>query len=263
MTNFPRSAAYSPAWLRASASGGANPLWLTEWLTNDLPLRAGMRVLDLGCGRAASSLFLAREFGLQVWAADLWFSPAENRQRIEDAGFAHSVFPLQADARRLPFPPNFFDAIVSIDSFCYYGTDDLYLNYLARFVKPDGPIAFAAAGLTQDLPSPLPAHLEAWWTPELCSFHPITWWRQHWERTGIVRIDVADAMPDGWLRWLDWHRFIAPDNAVEIATLEADQGRYLGYQRLIGYRRPEAELSEPIHSIPAHYERHPLLRSAD
>jgi cyclopropane fatty-acyl-phospholipid synthase-like methyltransferase len=34
-------------------------------------LQPGMRVLDLGCGRALSSIFLHREFGLQVWAADL------------------------------------------------------------------------------------------------------------------------------------------------------------------------------------------------
>ena len=49
----------------------------------------------------------------------------------------------------LPFADDFFDAIVSIDSFFYYGTDDHYLNYLARFVKPDGPIAIAGAGLMQ------------------------------------------------------------------------------------------------------------------
>jgi cyclopropane fatty-acyl-phospholipid synthase-like methyltransferase len=44
-----------------------------------------MRVLDLGCGRALSSIFLRREFGVQVWATDLWFSTSENRQRILDA----------------------------------------------------------------------------------------------------------------------------------------------------------------------------------
>ena len=59
-------------------SGGANSLWVTEWLTTAMDLRPGMRVLDLGCGRASSSIFLHREFGLQVWATDLWFSAAEN-----------------------------------------------------------------------------------------------------------------------------------------------------------------------------------------
>jgi cyclopropane fatty-acyl-phospholipid synthase-like methyltransferase len=79
-----------------------------------------MRVLDLGCGRALSSIFLHREFGVQVWATDLWFSAAENLQRIRDAGIEDGVFPLHADARSLPFAPTFFDAIISIDSFVYY-----------------------------------------------------------------------------------------------------------------------------------------------
>src|SRR5215213_7558348 len=65
---FPRSSKYHPDWVFAGVSGGANPLWLTEWLTEALDLRPGMRVLDLGCGRAMSSVFLHREFGVQVWA---------------------------------------------------------------------------------------------------------------------------------------------------------------------------------------------------
>jgi ubiquinone/menaquinone biosynthesis C-methylase UbiE len=63
---FPRSSQYHPDWLVANVSGGANSLWLTEWLAPALDLRPGMRVLDLGCGRACSSIFLRREFGVQV-----------------------------------------------------------------------------------------------------------------------------------------------------------------------------------------------------
>src|ERR1700752_2719186 len=135
---FPRSSLYHPEWVLANASGGANVLWLTEWLSTALDLRPGMRVLDLGCGRASSSIFLRREFGVEVWATDLWISESENIQRIRDAGVEDDVFPIHADARSLPFAAEFFDAIVSIDSFFYYGTDDLYLNYLARFLKPGG-----------------------------------------------------------------------------------------------------------------------------
>jgi len=57
---FPRSSKYHPEWVIASASGGANSLWITEWLATALDLRPGMRVLDLGCGRASSSIFLHR-----------------------------------------------------------------------------------------------------------------------------------------------------------------------------------------------------------
>lgn len=168
---FPRSSAYHPEWVLGGVSGGANPLWMTEWLTEALDLRPGMRVLDLGCGRAMSSVFLRREFGVEVSATDLWFSPTENLQRVRDTGVGDGVFPLRADARTLPFAAEFFDAIVSIDSFIYYGTDDMYLSALARFVKPGGQIGIAGSGLTTEIDGPLPEHLRAWWAPELWSLH--------------------------------------------------------------------------------------------
>ena len=262
LNRFPRSAKYNPEWIRASISGAANPLWMTEWLaTGALDLRPGMRVLDLGCGRAASSIFLHREFGVQVWATDLWFSASENLQRIRDAGVEGGVFPIHADARSLPFADGFFDAIVCIDCFPYFGTDDLYLNYLARFVKPGGTLGIAGAGLMKEIEGSLPERLREWWTQDLWCLHSADWWRRHWERTGILQIDLADTMPDGWRLWLEWHREIAPDNQVEIKALEVDRGEYLGYVRLAGHRRGDAVLSEPIVSLPADYRKERLLRN--
>jgi SAM-dependent methyltransferase len=258
---FPRSSQYHPEWVMANVSGGANSLWLTEWLTTALDLRPGMRVLDLGCGRASSSIFLRREFGVQVWATDLWFSASENLQCIRDAGVEDGVFPLHADARSLPFAADFFDAIVCIDSFIYYGTDDLYLNYLARFVKPGGPVGMAGAGLVREIDGPLPEHLREWWTQDLWCLHSAAWWRRHWERTGIIDIELADTMPDGWQFWLDWHRAVAPDNEVEIKALEADRGNDLGYVRLVGRRQGRVKLADLPVSVPTQYTRKPLLRS--
>jgi len=257
---FPRSSAYHPEWITASVSGGANSLWVTEWVTETLGLRPGMRVLDLGCGRGASSVFLRREFDVQVWATDLWFSVSERFQRIRDAGVEDGVFPIHADARSLPFAAEFFDAIVAIDSFPYYGTDDLYLNYLARFVKPGGLVGVAGAGLVREIEGPVPEHLLTWWTADLWCLHSATWWRRHWERSGAMDIEVADTMPDGWQRWLDWQRAIAPNNLDEIQALEADRGRYLGYVRLIGRKRADARVQDPIVSVPVAYTKTPLLR---
>ncbi len=259
---FPRANAYHPDWIAASASGGANSLWLTEWLASALELKPGMNVLDLGCGQASSSIFLAREFNVTVWATDLWFSASDNLQRIVDAGCEKTVYPIHADARSLPYAAEFFDAVISIDSFPYYGTDDHYLKYLARFVKPAGVIAIAGAGMMHEIEGPLPDHFQTWWTaePGMWCLHSPEWWRQHWERTGIVEVELADTMPDGWRYWLKWHRFIAPDNLVEIQALEKDRGDHLGYVRVLCRRRPDIQLDDPIVSVPSHYERKPLLR---
>jgi cyclopropane fatty-acyl-phospholipid synthase-like methyltransferase len=257
---FSRASRYHPEWLIAAASGGANSLWLTEWLAEALELKPDMRVLDLGCGLAASSIFLHREFGVRVWATDLWFSADDNAQRIRDAGVENGVTAVHADARALPFEAHFFDAIVSIDSFPYYGTDAFYLSYVARLVKPGGPIAIAGAGLMQEFEEEVPAHLRDWWTSDLWCLHSAAWWRRHWERTGIVNVKLADTMPDGWQRWLDWHHVVAPDNAAEIQALEADRGRYLGYVRVVAHRRSDVKLEEPVTSVPTAYVKKPLLR---
>ena len=252
---FPRASEYNPEWLLASVSGAANPLWLTEWLAEALDLQPGMRVLDLGCGRAASSVFLHREHGVQVWATDLWFGASENLQRIRDAGVEGGVFPIHADARSLPFATEFFDAIVSIDSFFYYGTDDQYLNYLARFVRPGGRVGIAGAGLIRELESSIPVHLREWWTEDMWCLHSPAWWRRHWERTGILVIESADTLPDGWQLWRDWLKLIAPENLAEIHAVEADSGRHLGYVRVVGRRVAGKQLTEPVVSVPTRIRR--------
>src|SRR5213593_3835885 len=81
---FPRSSNYDPQWLMDAAMG-PHVLWLAEWVCQAMDFQPGMRVLDLGCGRAASSIFLQREFGVQVWATDLWCDVSENGERIRDA----------------------------------------------------------------------------------------------------------------------------------------------------------------------------------
>ena len=61
-----------------------------------------------------SSIFLAKEFDVQVWAADVWIKPTSNWERIRDAGVEDQVFPIHAEAHSMPFADGFFDAIVSM-----------------------------------------------------------------------------------------------------------------------------------------------------
>jgi cyclopropane fatty-acyl-phospholipid synthase-like methyltransferase len=257
---FPRSNRYHPEWSVARGSGGANALWLTEWLTDVIDLRPGMRVLDLGCGKAASSVFLQREFGVEVWAADLWFAAEQNLQCARDAGVAHAVHPVHADARALPFEAEFFDAVISIDSYQYYGTDDLYTHYITRLIKPGGVLAIAGAGFTREFDGAVPDSLQGWWEPIMCCLHSDGWWKKHWERSGVLEVERADQMPDAWRYWLEWQHAVAPDNRAEIAALERDRGEWLTYIRAIARRRRDVNIEAPLTSIPTEYVANPLLR---
>ena len=242
LPDFPRAARYDPAWVLANHMG-PNVLWLAESLSQVLDLVPGSRVLDLGCGRALSSIFLAREFDVQVWAVDLWTDPSSNWQRVVEAGEERRVQPLQLDARRLPFPTGFFDAVVSLDAYHYFGTDDLYLSQLTRVLAPGGELGIVSPGLVDEL-TEVPAHLEPFWDRQFWSFHSPAWWRAHWERTGLVDVRHADLVPDGWRHWQLWDQVsremsppAEPNGPEEWRMLEIDEGRTLGFSRVTARSR--------------------------
>lgn len=201
---YPRSAKYDPAW-QISTMMGPNVLWLTESLTAHMDLRPGMRVLDLGCGMATSSIFLAKEFGVQVFATDLWIGATENFSRIREAGVEDRVIPIHAEAHALPFADGFFDAVTSMDAYQYFGTDDLYAQTITRLLKPEGQLGISVPGLTRELET-VPEELAPWWEPALWAFHSAAWWRRHLERTGPFTVNHAGEMPDGIDRWVYWAR---------------------------------------------------------
>jgi cyclopropane fatty-acyl-phospholipid synthase-like methyltransferase len=238
---YPRSAAYAPD-LILESNMGPNVLWLTEALSGSLDLRPGMRVLDLGCGRALSSIFLAREYGVQVWAADLWIGPEENAARVRAAGMDGQVFPLRVEAHSLPFADDFFEAVVSLDAYHYFGTDELFLGWhLLKRVKPGAQIGLVVPGLREEIDA-VPAHLQPFWEWEFWSFHSPDWWHRHWAKTGLVTVERADWLPDGWKHWLDWNDLLnahgSVPNTTEADMLRADAGRCLGFTRLVARKRP-------------------------
>ena len=82
---------------------------------------------------------------------------------------------------------------------------------------------------------------DRFWDPTQCfSFHTAPWWRRHWEQTRLVDVDVADTLPHGWHYWLTFEEAKVQAGANrhtdEIPALRADEGRYLGFVRMIGRR---------------------------
>ncbi|MGW5032382.1 methyltransferase domain-containing protein [Streptomyces nigra] len=245
---YPRSGHYDPRWVIDNQMG-PNALWLLEWLAPALgldALRPGARVLDLGCGRAMTSVFLAREYDVQVTAADLWIEPDDNARRVAEAGFADRVLPVKAEAHDLPFAEGCFDTIVSIDAYQYFGTDDLYLPTLTRLLRPGGRIGVVVPALREE-PDGVepPEHLRPYWEPAYWCFHSAGWWRRHWTRSGAVEVEAADWLDDGWRDWLLWCEVVAEESPEEFHRTMArqvaemvrrDEGRTLGFVRLVGRR---------------------------
>ncbi|WP_420856484.1 SAM-dependent methyltransferase [Streptomyces mangrovisoli] len=248
LPHYPRSGRYDARWT-VDNEMGPHALWLLEWLAPALGLAdlpPGARVLDLGCGRAMTSVFLAREYGVQVVAADLWIDADDNAVRIAEAGVGDLVLPMRVEAHALPFAAGTFDAIVSVDAYQYFGTADLYLPTLARLLKPGGRIGVVMPALREELADgEVPEHLRQWWEPDFACFHTAGWWRRHWSRSGAVEVEAADWQPDGWRDWLLWSEVVAEAStddfhvgmaARNAALVRADQGRTLGFVRVVGRR---------------------------
>lgn len=164
------------------------------------------------------------------------------------------MFPIHAEAHSLPFAEAFFDVVVSMDAYHYFGTDDLYLgNHLARLVKPEGQIGIVVPGLVQEWSSAAPPeHLRPHWNWGFSSFHSPGWWRRHWERSGLVSVESADLMPNGWKHWLTSDSLCTEWRGQEgdAELLRADAGRYLGFARLVARRKPDDQSLQQLEAKP-------------
>ena len=84
-----------------------------------LGLREGQRLLDVGSGRGWPGVYLAKATGCTAVLTDLpeqGLRIAKDRATLE--GIALRTTAVVASARRLPFEPESFDAIVHTDVLC-------------------------------------------------------------------------------------------------------------------------------------------------
>ncbi len=229
LPQFPRSSKYDIAWLTENEMGPCS-IWLAEFLFDALSVRPGIRVLDLGCGRAMSSIFIAKEYGLQVWAADLWIDPTDNLKRILEAEAGDSVFPVHTEAHALPFAKGFFDAIVSLDAYHYFGTNELYFSYISSFLRADGQIGIVVPGVKRELNADDAKALGPLWEADFYSFHGAQWWRSLWQHSEQAKVQVSDEMPNGHQVWLHWDKTLKEAGVLkrrgDVEILEADHGNF-------------------------------------
>jgi len=236
---FPLSAKYDLGWMVENEMGPSS-VWLAEFLLGAMRLEPGMKVLDLGCGKAMSSIFLAKEVGCRVFATDLWIGAGENQTRIEEAGVAELVYPIHAEAHDLPYARGFFDAVVSLDSYHYYGTDERYLEYIASFLKPGGRIGVVCPGVARGLSAEDEELLGALWEPEFHTFKTPAFWRSLWERSRLVEVETADELPRGYEVWLHWDKTLKEAGLLkrngDVAMLEKAGGNFT-FVRAVGRKR--------------------------
>jgi cyclopropane fatty-acyl-phospholipid synthase-like methyltransferase len=202
---YPRTEKYDSKWVEENWMG-PNPLQLMEELCNNMKFSSGMKVLDLGCGKGLTSVFLAKEFDVTVFANDyLWVDVTENLERFKAAGVVDKVFPIRAEAHNLPYAEGFFDAVIAVDSYQYFGADEMYFPCtFSKLVKPGGQLGIVVPGLIREFKDGYPETHKSLWTEEMFSFHSADWWRHLWEKTKIAEITSCYNIPDTKALWYPW-----------------------------------------------------------
>ncbi len=215
---------------------GPNPLKLAEELMQKNMTPKGSIVMDLGSGQGITSVFLAKEYGFKVYAVDLWSDPEENRKFFKQMGLnENEIIPVKADATNLQFEKEFFDAVVSTDSYNYFGRDEKYLDEkLLPFVKKGGYIYIVIPGMVKDYHDNLPKELLLSWTPEQLEYmHDIEYWRDIVSKSKmseIISITETEGNEECWNDWLKCDNEYAINDRK---AMEAGGGKYLNFIAII------------------------------
>jgi len=126
-------------------------------------LKPGQRVLDLGCGAGWASRLLARmvaggEREGQVIGLDV-SDEMIRRARAKSTEHENLMF-IVGSAQQIPWEENFFDKVLSVESFYYYGDQERTLSELFRVMAPKGGL-FILINLYKD------NHYSLRWVEEL------------------------------------------------------------------------------------------------
>jgi SAM-dependent methyltransferase len=190
---------------------GPGGLYLAAQMSRRMHLSAGQRVLNLGCGGGATSVFLAKKFGVFVVALELYLSATEKYRRFQQHGVEDRVVPLNLDiTRELPFAHDYFDAIFCMDSVHYYGGTLAFWAHLLPHLKQGGGLCigspcFNAEFSTQALQE-LPLVYDDGtdlWSGEFSRYHSPPWWADLLQQTGALDVKESRELEDGVIYWED------------------------------------------------------------
>ena len=184
---------------------GPNSLKLMEELTSEMSLKQGMRVLDLGCGTGLTSLFAAREFGVQVYAYDLWVTAGENYKRIKEWGMEDRIIPIHGDANEMPFAEDFFDAIITADSYHYYGNKSgFFKEKVAPYIKQGGQFGMIVPGFKREPDEKTHLLFDDILKEEFSEWQTLEWWKKVFIGDGlkISKAWESEGFEELWADWL-------------------------------------------------------------
>jgi SAM-dependent methyltransferase len=201
---------------------GGGGLYLAVEMLRTLRLKPDEIVLDLGCGKGATSIFLAKHYGVRVVALDLWTAAEFLNEKFKAQGYADRISAIQMDATQpLPFPEDYFDAIFCMNSFNFYGGSLTFLNHLLKHLKPKGQLCIGSEALSKEfteeqLINPPPVYAFRLPPPneqidvfedEFKKQHTPGWWQHLFQSSGLLNVECCHELMDADVIYEELVRF--------------------------------------------------------
>jgi ubiquinone/menaquinone biosynthesis C-methylase UbiE len=122
-------------------------------------------ILDVGCGVGQTATYISKTVGAKVTGIDI--NPGmvkRSRERAKKHGVTHLTEFHEADAQKLPFPDNHFDAVITESVTAFPQDKQKTVNEYTRVTKPGGYI-----GLNEStwLKTPPPQEILDWVSQEV------------------------------------------------------------------------------------------------
>lgn len=114
-------------------------LKLTERLAGVSMLKPGSKVLEIGCGKGITAIFLAQNYGCSITGIDI--SPVQigsARERAKNENMSEKTSFITADCQELPLFADYFDMVFSECSISLVQNKKRIFDEIWRVLKPGG-----------------------------------------------------------------------------------------------------------------------------
>jgi arsenite methyltransferase len=129
---------------------------LTAQLGRMLGLSPANRVLDVACGKGTTAVFLAKEFGCEVFGVDYGNENVEAARSLAQTEHVESHVQFErSDAEALPFSDESFDAVICECAFCTFPDKAAAAREFFRILGRGGRVGISDLTRSELLPKDL------------------------------------------------------------------------------------------------------------
>lgn len=132
---------------------------------------------------------------------------------------AHKMIPIHADANQMPFAEEFFDAVISLDAYHYFGREKgFFQEKVLPLLKKGGYALVAVPGIRKEWEGDVPPIMQEWAGDEWDYFHSCPWWhallQEGYEEVMEVQVWEAACHEEAWQDWFaSGHEYAMADKA--------------------------------------------------